>query len=267
VARVDGRDYASAPQGFFRTATRPVVRVETAEGYTLRLTADHRLRRVTGFVTGTPQSEWCAAGELRAGDRLLLSDHRSASNWAGPHTREQGYLIGLLIGDGALKQDKAVLSVWLPALAVNAREEMAAVGVRAVMNAAFEAAATLPQRVDFTGWHAVAGRGEYRLALGSLRRLALQLGLRPGAKCITPAMERASSDFQRGVLRGLFDTDGSVQGNQTKGVSVRLAQSNVALLEAAQRMLQRLGIASRIYRERRAAGTTLLPDGRGGNAR
>ncbi|MGH8203743.1 MAG: ribonucleotide reductase N-terminal alpha domain-containing protein, partial [Steroidobacteraceae bacterium] len=139
VARVDGRDYASSPQGFFRTATRPVMRVETAEGYSLRLTADHRLRRVTGFVAGAPQSEWCAAGELRAGDRLLLNDHRSASNWAGPYTREQGYLAGLLIGAGTLEEDKAVLSAWLPALAVNAREEVAAVGVRAVMDAAFEA--------------------------------------------------------------------------------------------------------------------------------
>jgi ribonucleoside-diphosphate reductase alpha chain len=266
VARLDGRDHTSGPQGFFRTATRPVLRVQTAEGYALRLTADHRLRRVTGYVAGVPQVEWCAAGALRAGDRLLLNDHRTAARWAGAHTREQGYLTGLLIGDGTLKEDKAVLSAWLPALAVNAREEVAAVGVRAVMQAAFEAAATLPQRADFTGWHAVAGRNEYRLTLGSLRKLALQLGMRPGAKCITPAIEQASSDFQRGLLRGLFDTDGSVQGSQAKGVSVRLAQSDLLLLEAAQRMLLRLGIASRIYRQRRVAGTATLPDGRGGRA-
>src|SRR5687767_9946876 len=200
VARVDGRDHVSSPQGFFRTATRPVVRVETAEGYALRLTSDHRLRRVTGFVAGSPQTEWCAAGELRAGDRLLLNDHRSATSWAGAYTRAQGYLTGLLIGDGSLNENEAVLSAWLPALAVNAREEMAAVGVRAVMDAAIEAAVTLPQGADFTGWHAITGRGEYRLALGSLGRLALQLGMRPGARRITPAMERASSSFQRGVL-------------------------------------------------------------------
>ena len=56
-----------------------------------------------------------------------------------------------------------------------------------------------------------------------------------------------------GLLRGLFDADGSVQGTQDKGVSVRLTQADEALLQAAQRMLLRLGIASTIYRERRPA--------------
>jgi ribonucleoside-diphosphate reductase alpha chain len=47
-------------------------------------------------------------------------------------------------------------------------------------------------------------------------------------------------------------------------VSVRLAQSDETLLEAVQRMLLRLGIASIIYRDRRPAGPRLLPDGNGG---
>jgi ribonucleoside-diphosphate reductase alpha chain len=112
----------------------------------------------------------------------------------------------------------------------------------------------------------VPGRNEHRLATAAIRDLALELGMQPGSKGITPAMERASSDFYRGLLRGLFDCDGSVQGSQAKGVSVRLAQSDLPLLEAAQRMLLRLGIASTIYRARRRAGRARLPDGRGGNA-
>jgi ribonucleoside-diphosphate reductase alpha chain len=47
-------------------------------------------------------------------------------------------------------------------------------------------------------------------------------------------------------------------------VSVHLSQSNLALLEAAQRMLLRLGIASTLYRERRPAGQRPMPDGKGG---
>jgi ribonucleoside-diphosphate reductase alpha chain len=77
-------------------------------------------------------------------------------------------------------------------------------------------------------------------------------------------MERASSDFYRGFLRGFFDTDGSVQGHQAKGVSVRLAQSDLGRLQAVQRMLLRVGIASRIHRDRRTAGSSILPDGKGG---
>jgi ribonucleoside-diphosphate reductase alpha chain len=41
-------------------------------------------------------------------------------------------------------------------------------------------------------------------------------------------MEAGSSDFCRGLLRGLFDADGSVQGTQDKGLSVRLTQADAA---------------------------------------
>ena len=264
VARVDGVPHASGPEGFFRTATKPVVRLITAEGHQLRLTADHRVRRVTRFTRDRTETEWCEAGRLRPGDQVLLNDHRRMPAWEGPYGHEEGYLLGLLVGDGTLKEDKAVLSVWKPAQAVNAGPQ--ASGVDGVMEAALAAARRLPHGSDFRGWMAVPGRGEWRLALGSLKRLAETLGLRPGHKTVTPAMERASSEFYRGFLRGLFDADGSVQGTQAKGVSVRLAQSDLSLLEAVQRMLLRLGINSRLYKDRRAVGHVCLPDGRGGMA-
>lgn len=264
LARVDGMDHASGPEGFFKTAIKPVMRLSTTEGYSLRLTADHRVRRVTRFTRYATDTQWCTASELRPGDRVLLNDHRANSQWVGSHSREEGYLIGLLVGDGTLKSDKAILSVWKPAAVVNGPEAVLAPGVEAVMAETLRAARTLSHRSDFAGWMPVPGRGEYRLALGALRHLAEELGMRPGEKRITPILEHTSSEFYRGFLRGLFDTDGSVQGDQTKGVSVRLAQSDLAMLEAAQRMLLRLGIASRLYQDRREAGTSLLPDGNGG---
>ncbi len=265
-ARLDGADHASGAEGFFRTATKPVVRLATAEGYSLRLTADHRVRRVTRFTRYTSETEWCAAGELRSGDRVLLNDHRGNAEWAGDYSRGQGYLVGLLVGDGTLKGDAAVLSVWQPAVAVNAVGGGWPAGIQALMHEALHAARTLAHRADFSGWTEVDGRGEFRLKLAALRDLAFEMGMRPGDKRITPALERASSAFYRGFLRGFFDSDGSVQGAQEKGVSVRLAQSDLERLEAVQRMLLRLGIASRIYRDRRAAGMSLLPDGHGGCA-
>ncbi len=124
----------------------------------------------------------------------------------------------------------------------------------------------MPHRADFRGWQrGIEERGEHRLALGALRTLALSLGLTPGNKRISAAIETGSSDFYRGLLRGLFDADGSVQGSQEKGVSVRLTQVDAGNLQAVQRMLARLGIASTIYRERRPAGLRALPDGKGGS--
>ena len=261
-AVVDGAVHASGPEGFFATGTKPVLQLTTREGHSLRLTADHPMRRITRETRDRLESEWTAAGALSRGDRILLHDHGEASAWPGAYSECEGYLIGLLIGDGTLKADKAVLSVWPGRAVANGGVERP--GALGVMDAALEAARQLPHRADFNGWVTVAGRGEQRLALGALRRLALELGLSPGHKAITAAMEQASSDFAIGLLRGLFDADGSVQGNQAKGVSLRLAQSDPALLGAVQRLLLRLGIASTIYAERRPAGPRLLPDGKGG---
>ncbi len=266
LARVDGRDHATGQEGFFRTGTKSVVELQTREGYRLRLTRDHRLRRVTAYTRYRTETEWCEAGQLRAGDRILLNDHRASREWAGKHGRNEGYLMGLLLGDGTLKQNEAVLSVWRPEAVANGPDACPSHGTQAVMAEALAAARQLPHRADFQGWYEAAGRNELRLSTAAIRDLALELGMRPGNKAITPAIEAESSAFHCGFLRGLFDADGSVQGSQQKGVSVRLAQSDLAILEATQRMLLRLGIVSTLYRDRRMVSTALLPDGRGGQA-
>jgi ribonucleoside-diphosphate reductase alpha chain len=266
VAVVDGKAYATESQGFFATGTKPVLRLRTQEGFELRLTGDHPVRRVSKKSRYAIESTWVAASELKPTDEILLHDHRALAGWDGTHTEAEGFLMGLLIGDGSLKSDKAVISVWAPELkVVNGDTGLAAHGASALMRAAQAAALTLPHGSDFCGFQRpIASRGEVRMASAPLRDLALKLGATPDHKTITPAMEAASSDFYRGLLRGLFDTDGSVQGTQKKGVSVRLTQSDVTLLQSAQRMLLRLGIVATLYRERRPAGVTPMPDGRGG---
>ncbi len=262
-AMVNGRRYATGEEGFFRTGTRPVVRLHTQEGYSLRLTPDHRVLRVVDRTRYRIASEWVQAQELRPGDQVLLHDHRPLAGWPGKLNEGEGYLLGLLVGDGVLKDDAAVLSVWTGEQVVNEFEAID--GLSPVMQAALISARALPHRSDFSGWTAIRGRNECRLKMAGLRALAERVGMRPGYNTITPEIERASSAGYRGFLRGLFDCDGAIQGTQEKGVSVRLAQSDLGLLQAAQRMLLRLGIASTIYEERRTAGLRPMPDGRGGS--
>jgi ribonucleoside-diphosphate reductase alpha chain len=265
-ARVDGVDHATGDEGFFLTAQKAVLRLRTQEGYALRLTADHRVRKVVRKTRWSLDTDWVVASELRAGDEVLLNNHRTNAEWKGKYTFDQGFLLGLLVGDGTLKADKAVLSVFHAAAVSNGGNGTLSTGVRALMDAADASARTLEHRSDFAGWHSVAGRNEFRLSLAALKGLAEDVGMSPGDKSITPAVEQGSSEFCRGFLRGLFDSDGSVQGSQLKGVNVRLAQSDLPRLEATQRMLLRLGIASKVYRDRRIAGEKVLPDGRGGTA-
>ena len=255
-ARINGEDHFSA-NGFFNTGTKPTVCVETVEGFDLQLTPNHPVRRLVKQTRYATETDWCAAGNLKPSDKIVLHDHRPNGEWNGPYTYHQGYLIGLLVGDGTLKSDKAVLSVWIDP---NVRHSLHSHGI---MASALTSACSLRRRSDFRGWIEVKGRSEYRLSLGAIKALAGELGLAPGTKTITPRIEGASSAFYRGFLRAFFDCDGSVQGSQAKGVSIRLAQSNLLQLKAVQRMLLRLGIASHIYRDRRPASFRSMPNGKG----
>ena len=251
VVRVDGRDCASSDGGFFHTGRKRLYKLETREGYTLRLTGDHPVLRASRLTRWSRSTEWTEAQKLRAGDRIVIHDHRRQPQWPGAHSESEGYLVGHLVGDGTFDEQGARLHTWPLATAANS----ASAGVAAVMSFIERAALALPHRSDFSGWRTTYD-GRSRSPVGA--------ALRTGNKTITPDIERCSSAFYRGFLRGLFDADGSVQGSQAKGVSVRLAQSDSDLLEAVQRMLLRLGIASSIYRERREAQQRSLPDGRGG---
>jgi ribonucleoside-diphosphate reductase alpha chain len=267
-AVVDGKACRVESRGFFKTGHKPVLSLSTREGHYLRLTADHPVRRVARKTRYTLQAEWTPAAQLRPGDEIVLHDHRALGGWDGRGTEAEGYLLGLLVGDGTLKSDKAVICVWSPELRQVAQgaPTYAATGAGGIMQAAEAAAATLPHRADFRGFQRpVGGRGEARMASAAVWHLAHAMGMRPGFKTVTPDMEKSSSAFCVGVLRGLFDTDGSVQGSTDKGVSVRLAQSDLSLLQAAQRMLLRLGVASSIYTNRRPALARLMPDGLGGS--
>jgi ribonucleoside-diphosphate reductase alpha chain len=259
---VDGKVHQSTEQGFFKTATKEVIKLQTQEGFSLRLTRDHKVRKVTAQTRFNQETTWCAAGDLQIGDQVLLHNHKSHTHWQGQYTENQGYLIGLLIGDGTLKEDKAVLSVWKSAQAVNADLNLNA-GAEAIMAKVLAATSEFTTRNDFKGWAEIVGRNEYRLSFSGLRDLAFELGMSHSNKAVTPAIESASSNFYQGFLQGFFDADGSVQGVQEKGVSIRLAQSDLSRLEAVQRMLLRLGINSNIYRNRRPAGIKKLPDGHG----
>jgi ribonucleoside-diphosphate reductase alpha chain len=252
-AVVDGRTYPLASEGFWSTGVKPIFQVRTKRGFELRLTANHRLRKVINQTRDRQESEWLELSNLNVGDSIMLQDHRAVNPWAGRGSITEGWLLGSLVGDGTFITDKseplAALDYWgsdhqaWAQLARNDIEQVCKAG---------------------SLW-LTTGDDRSRVASAGLARLAADFGIRHGTKTVTDEVESAGYDFYRGFLRGLFDADGSVQGSQEKGVSVRLAQSDRQLLQRVQRMLARLGVISTIYEERRPAGERQLPDGRGGS--
>ena len=112
TAMVDGHEFDSGNRGFFPTGTKRIVKLTTGEGFCVLLTEDHLVRKVVERTRYQVQYAWTAARDLKPGDEVRLHDHRQASQWSGEYTEAEGYLIGLLVGDGTIKDDKAVISAW-----------------------------------------------------------------------------------------------------------------------------------------------------------
>lgn len=249
---VNGELFSTTPEGFFYSGTKPVFKLSTQDGQVLRLTGNHRVLKVTAQTQKRQYTEWVAAETLQPGDRVMLHNHRGLQPWDGNGTFDAGWLLGSLVGDGSVAKTQWNDGVLL------CGGEASQVEVREYATAALQSTVAYERRTAEAHYHSQL---KHRVVNSTgLARLAADFGIAQGHKTVTPEVEQGSYDFYRGFLRGLFDADGSVQGSQTKGVSVRLAQSNLDVLEAVQRMLARLGIVAKIYKERRPAGERLLPD-------
>ena len=230
----------------WQSGVKPVYRLVTREGYTLKLTGDHEVFTARGKV---------AASDLQCGDRIRLLDHKGYFGTFGD--RNLGLTLGWLTGDGHIEAKRAVLSFYgedhkvAPVLAEATQSVVAGTGER-------------PTRYYPTGVHTTsAGRGTVQST--RLRDVVRGYGLTEQDWHHVPdVVYQGTEEMQRGYLQALFGADGTVAGkNSKKGVSVRLNSSYPELLEGVQRLLLNFGIASRIYL-RRSERTAMMPDGKGG---
>lgn len=244
TAIVNGKTYNSTDKGFFFTGKKEVFSLKSKEGQELKLTANHKL---------LSNGVWKELRDLSVGDKVDLHNHKDVS-WgvSSSSEREMGWLTGSLVGDGTFDKKSAVLKYW-------GKENYLGEVARNYLNSNFKLTQNFRAKIDKNGSIAFCSKG---LADFTEQFDIIRLGKIPNHK-----LERQSSEFYKGYLQGLFDANGSVQGSTNKGVSVRLTQCNFETLQQVQRMLLKLGINSKIYRDRRPEGYYNLPDGKGSEAK
>lgn len=243
---VNDEHWETTGEGFFKTGTKPVVKVDI-DGTPLRMTTDH--------LVSTPDG-WRPAGDLRPGDVVDLTDSLHSS-WSGEGTEVEGYLLGHLVGDGTFDTPNengapgaAILYSWTTK---DGAESVEALILGAIADA------RLKHRSDWAGWTQVGDRRSIHSA--PLRDLAARFGIMRGNKTVTDQVMSGSSSLVVGFLRGLFDTDGHVEGASRRGgVSIRLAQSDREMLGRVRTLLLALGIRS-VVRNGRPGGPRSMPGG------
>ncbi len=229
---VNGELFSTTPEGFFYTGNKPVFKLETKEGFSLRLTDNHQLLKVTAQTQKKQYSEWVETKDLKVGDRILLHNHRDIQPWTGAGTQEEGWLIGHLLSDGILGDGD---TSWL-SFEKDAQVKMAA-----------HAATALSQSNSCNYEGVFSLKGNHRVVSSpDLKDLANKFGISSESKSISKEIEKSSYSFYCGFLQGLFDVHGDLYQVQDKDNVVVLAPKELPFAETIQRMLARLGIISRI---------------------
>lgn len=80
---LEGQPHPSTEVGFWQTSIREVFRLTTQEGYTLRLTSNHLLQRVSTSPTTTQKTDWIPVSQLCVGDSVTLANQRGGQGWTG----------------------------------------------------------------------------------------------------------------------------------------------------------------------------------------
>ncbi len=247
----------------FPTGTRPVFQLRTRAGYTLRLTADHKV--LTANRGDVPASELCA------GDRVMLQGAGFGRRVLG---EPLALAIGIAVGDGCLARTRIDSNAQeIITLVMSEAEAPLLEAVAVEVNAQKQAlkAAGSVGRNDGVRVRYDAQPGATRLSFSSqpvvdLFKEFAVLGEGSAHKRFTPAIFELDRVSLARVLRGLFTADGTVANYGEKSQYIALDSTSLDLLQQTQLLLLSFGIKAKIYSERRNGATeALLPDGNGGS--
>ncbi|MBT9599247.1 MAG: ribonucleoside-diphosphate reductase, adenosylcobalamin-dependent [Vitreoscilla sp.] len=246
-----GADVRSAKPAFMTARDAEVFRVTTREGYEIKATAWHEFYTARGKLK---------LADLKPGDELWVQSGKGQFGTQGDEAL--GTLVGLIAGDGHFTnrgkgQEAAVLTLW--------NEERALADLAAhTVNLLIAGQALTPRGYAVTPV-AVPDRQQVFIRSVLLARALKAYGFTRDTKLQVPEVVwRGTEACVKGYLRGLFQTDGTVNVSSfSDSCSIRLSSVQRPLLQEVQILLANFGVFSRIHR-RRQASSRPMPDGRGG---
>ncbi len=246
-----GTTVREAVPAFMTAASADVYRVTTKDGFEIKATEWHDFYTTRGKIK---------LKDLKPGDELLVQSGKG--QFGGCGEEELGVLLGLITGDGHFTnrggKTAAIIDLW-------GDDRAYAQQLTGYINTMIRGWSHNRRQYEVTAV-AVPERNLLQIRSVLLARMLLEFfGFSAKSKTQVPeTVWRGNEACVRGYLRGLFQSDGTVQRDDKNAYcTIRLASSQQSLLKDVQMLLANFGIFCRVLK-RRAAGPRLLPDGKGG---
>jgi ribonucleoside-diphosphate reductase alpha chain len=225
-----------------KTGVKPVVKLSTKEGFSIKLTKDHKVF--------SDSRGWIEAEKLEKGEKLRIAN--SSGSFGKEGTAEQGRVLGWLIGDGYVGEtEKAGLLFYgndLPLADQFAKDVNAVVRHTASKNG-----------INQIGVVSLQGIKKKSIAAIRLKEFAVAYGLKEEKLRVPEKVFRGSEGMQQGFLQALFEADGTVSVQKKSRHTIRLTSISDELLRGVQLLLLNFGVFSKVYLNRKKAGTKELP--------
>jgi len=229
----------------------PIVQIRTKEGYTHKVTPDHKV-----WVVGRG---WVEAQELQGGD--LIEIQHAEGLWGTEDNVDLALVSGLVAGDGTFlrnseSSNSACVDLW--ANEFQLIEEVESAVARILENAGEYVVTTSSLEPRFKG-------DEYkkRLCSAPLARVLKAAGFTAKTKLRVPEFVwKGTRETVAAYLRGLYAADATVESNG-EVTTCALASVSRDFLAEIQIILANFGVKSSLTRMR-SGGMAELPDGMGG---
>tara|TARA_Y100000310_G_C20692747_1_gene823421 strand:- start:934 stop:4350 length:3417 start_codon:yes stop_codon:yes gene_type:complete len=236
----------------FRTGEKKVAKVITKAGYELTATLDHKIMTV--------DKEWIPISDLKCGDKVFIQEgegkfnknnslpfkpineykgkngRKYSLNFPNKWSKELGQVLGLLIGDGWLRDGDKNCRVGFT---FGRKETELLEKTKLVLDKFYGKDIKAIQRENGV-WH-LSYHSKYFVEF--FRGLGVK-SVKSGDKVVPESIFTAPKEAVTGFLQGLFTADGTI-GKFYK--EIRLTSSSNRLLKDTQVLLLNLGIRSKIY--------------------
>ena len=225
----------------------PMVEIQTFEGYTHKVTPDHKV--------WVKDVGWVEAQHLESGTKLLIQQIEGM--WGNINNPGLSYLMGLIAGDGTYGKNSVCIDLWQESFKyVDAIEELVSELLKE--NDLLNTTSTNEPAFSFSN-------NKARLSSAPLARLLEKHGFTRETKLRVPELVwKGDRETVSAYLRGLYQADANISVGKDI-TTLCLSSTNKDLLKDIQILWANFGVRSSINKMRDKE-VRLLPDGNGGLA-